>query len=177
MHCRSSPSWSRSASGPPDHWLLARDVVTWSAVALTVYSGFGYLALALAEAPAHRAPSSHPMTPTSEVSWTGLNRLVLGVVQGLSEFLPISSERPPEHVTSNGPSKYWTGRGSFGEADKIFFDVMLHVGTLLAIVVHYRSATIDGAKGLLGSAKVPRQVRVAWRSSGSACWRSSRPCR
>ena len=32
---------------------------------------------------------------------------------------------------------------------------MLHLGTLAAIVVHYRHAVLDGAKGLLGSADVP----------------------
>ncbi len=44
---------------PAGHWLVARDVVTWSAVALTVYSGFGYLALALPKL-RDRAPSSLP---------------------------------------------------------------------------------------------------------------------
>ncbi len=39
---------------PAPGWLMARDVVTWTAVALTVYSGLGYVALAL---PKLRSPS------------------------------------------------------------------------------------------------------------------------
>src|SRR4051794_34308608 len=34
------------ATDPPRRWLLARDALTWTAVALTLYSGLGYLALA-----------------------------------------------------------------------------------------------------------------------------------
>ena len=42
----------------PDYpWRIARDVVTWSAVALTVYSGLGYFALALSR---HRASATLP---------------------------------------------------------------------------------------------------------------------
>jgi CDP-diacylglycerol--glycerol-3-phosphate 3-phosphatidyltransferase len=32
---------------PPSPWLRARDVVTWAAVLLTIYSGVGYVAVAL----------------------------------------------------------------------------------------------------------------------------------
>ena len=32
---------------PPPSWLLVRDALTWTAVALTLYSGLGYVALAL----------------------------------------------------------------------------------------------------------------------------------
>ena len=44
---RSRPSCSASAVQPSPAWLLARDVLTWSAVGLTVYSGLGYVALAM----------------------------------------------------------------------------------------------------------------------------------
>ena len=40
-------------------WLVARDVVTWTAVALTIYSGLGYVVLALPKL-RDRAPSSLP---------------------------------------------------------------------------------------------------------------------
>ncbi len=44
---------------PAPHWLMARDVLTWSAVGLTVYSGLGYFALAIPKLRG-RSPSSLP---------------------------------------------------------------------------------------------------------------------
>jgi undecaprenyl-diphosphatase len=75
-----------------------------------------------------------------------IESLVLGVVQGLTEFLPISSDG---HLTITQLGfEHFTGKSST-PAEKIFFDVMLHVGTLLAIVASYRNQVIAGAKGLL----------------------------
>ena len=42
---------------PSPGWLFARDLLTWSAVGLTVYSGLGYFALAL--------PGSRGRSPSS----------------------------------------------------------------------------------------------------------------
>jgi undecaprenyl-diphosphatase len=75
-----------------------------------------------------------------------IESLVLGVVQGLTEFLPISSDGHL-NITQLG-FEHFTGKVT-SAADKIFFDVMLHVGTLLAIVVHYSQQVISGSKGLL----------------------------
>src|SRR5258708_3817768 len=75
-----------------------------------------------------------------------IESLALGVVQGITEFLPISSDGHL-NITQLG-FEHLTGKQT-SAADKIFFDVMLHVGTLLAIVVHYRQQAIAGAKGLL----------------------------
>jgi len=51
--------------------------------------------------------------------------LVLGVVQGLTEFLPVSSSG---HLV--------IFQKIFGlNGDMLFFDTMLHVGTLVAVVV------------------------------------------
>jgi undecaprenyl-diphosphatase len=75
-----------------------------------------------------------------------IESLALGVVQGITEFLPISSDGHLT-ITQLGFERL-TGKHS-SAADKIFFDVMLHVGTLLAIVVHYRQQVIAGAKGLV----------------------------
>jgi undecaprenyl-diphosphatase len=75
-----------------------------------------------------------------------IESLALGVVQGLTEFLPISSDG---HLNlTQHAFDHFTGKKSSGEAN-IFFDVMLHVGTLTAIIVSYRNQTIAGAKGLL----------------------------
>ena len=51
--------------------------------------------------------------------------IILGIVQGLTEFLPVSSSG---HLVLL--------QQIFGvECDVIFFDTMLHVGTLLSVVV------------------------------------------
>ncbi len=78
-----------------------------------------------------------------------IESLALGVVQGITEFLPISSDGHL-NVTQLG-FEHFTGRRS-SAADKIFFDVMLHVGTLLAIIAHYRQQALAAASGLLKNA-------------------------
>ncbi|MBE0477229.1 MAG: undecaprenyl-diphosphate phosphatase [Coriobacteriia bacterium] len=55
--------------------------------------------------------------------------LVLGVVQGLAEFLPISSSG---HLAVLQEGLGWSGFG-------LFFDVTVHLATLLAVVVYFRS--------------------------------------
>lgn len=85
-----------------------------------------------------------------------IESLVLGLVQGLTEFLPISSDG---HLAmSQHAFDYLRGHPSSAAA-KIFFDVMLHIGTTLAIVLHYRQQAVAGAKGLLGSGAVAEPYR------------------
>lgn len=69
---------------------------------------------------------------------------LLGVVQGLTEFLPVSSSA---HLILARALFGWSDRG-FGLA----FDVATHVGTLLAILVHFREDVV----GMIGA--VPRLV-------------------
>jgi undecaprenyl-diphosphatase len=78
--------------------------------------------------------------------------LVLGIVQGLTEFLPISSDG---HLAITQQVFAWlTGHSRTG-AENLFFDVMLHLGTLAAIVIYYRAVVRTGIRGLLGSSAVP----------------------
>jgi undecaprenyl-diphosphatase len=61
-----------------------------------------------------------------------IHAAVLGLVQGLTEFLPISSSAHlilvPKFLGWNDPF-----------ADSAAFDVMLHMGTLVALLVYFRS--------------------------------------
>src|SRR3954470_5754886 len=58
--------------------------------------------------------------------------VLLGIVQGLTEFLPVSSSA---HLVLARAFFGWNvDESSFGLA----FDVSLHVGTLLALVVYFR---------------------------------------
>ncbi|SDX06549.1 undecaprenyl-diphosphatase [Marininema mesophilum] len=57
-----------------------------------------------------------------------LQALILGIVQGLTEFLPISST-----------GHLYLGRHLFGLDDAgLFLDTMLHLGTLIAVLIVYR---------------------------------------
>src|SRR5690242_18140006 len=94
-----------------------------------------------------------------------LESLLLGVVQGLTEFLPVSSDGHLSLVQNAFDSL--RGRETTA-AEKFFFDVMLHLGTLAAIVLFYRAVAWQGARGLAGATDVPpsyqqrRVVRVGF---------------
>ncbi|OGP65225.1 MAG: undecaprenyl-diphosphatase UppP [Deltaproteobacteria bacterium RBG_13_53_10] len=69
---------------------------------------------------------------------TVFQAIFLGVVQGLTEFLPVSS---------SGHLVFF--QSLFGlEKPQVAFDVMLHLGTLLAVVVYFR---VDISQILLGT--------------------------
>jgi undecaprenyl-diphosphatase len=87
-----------------------------------------------------------------------IESLILGVVQGLTEFLPVSSDGHLA-ITQIGFDRL-RGRAGSG-AENLFFDVVLHLGTLVAIVVYYRNVAQSGARGLLGSDQVPPAYRRA----------------
>lgn len=61
-----------------------------------------------------------------------LNALILGIIQGVAEFLPISSSG---HLSI---AQNLLGLGVEG-TDDVFFDVLLHLGTLVAVFVAYWS--------------------------------------
>ncbi|HSK46658.1 MAG TPA: undecaprenyl-diphosphate phosphatase [Coriobacteriia bacterium] len=88
-----------------------------------------------------------------------LQAVVLGIVQGVTEFLPISSDGHLILVPS------LLGWERFG----LGFDVMLHAGTLLATVLYFRRDLAVLARGFFsrGSA-LARDRRFAWLVIGSA---------
>ncbi|TLM98341.1 undecaprenyl-diphosphate phosphatase, partial [bacterium] len=64
--------------------------------------------------------------------------ILLGLIQGLTEFFPVSSSAHLVMVQSLLPS--------FPQVD-VLFDVMLHMGTILAVLVYFRHEIL----GFLGS--------------------------
>src|SRR5947207_607639 len=84
---------------------------------------------------------------------------VLGVVQGLTEFLPISSTG---HLILVPAILGWRG----GIVDSLKFDVALHLGTLVALLaVFWRdwiTLIIAGAGSIAHRSLGDRQARLAW---------------
>lgn len=69
-----------------------------------------------------------------------LSAIFLGLVQGISEFLPISS--------SGHLSLFQHFFNMTGTDGNLFFDVLLHLGTLIAIFVYYWRDILDLLKEL-----------------------------
>ncbi|MGM9994071.1 MAG: undecaprenyl-diphosphate phosphatase [Candidatus Avigastranaerophilus sp.] len=66
-----------------------------------------------------------------------LQAIIMGIVQGLSEFLPISSSA--HLVISSNLYKVLTGLELSQESSQeIFLDIMLHLGTLAAVLIYFR---------------------------------------
>jgi undecaprenyl-diphosphatase len=85
-----------------------------------------------------------------------LESLVLGVVQGVTEFLPVSSDG---HLLLVQTAFDWlTGEHHTGE-ENLFFFVILHLGTTCAILFYYRAAVVQGWRGLLGAEDVAPEFR------------------
>lgn len=65
--------------------------------------------------------------------------ILLGIVQGITEFLPISSDG---HLVIAHALLKRFGISSASQTSNLTFDVILHIGTLAAIVVLYRRELI-----------------------------------
>ncbi|MEA4965748.1 MAG: undecaprenyl-diphosphate phosphatase [Oscillospiraceae bacterium] len=65
-----------------------------------------------------------------------LSAIVLGLVQGITEFLPVSSSG---HLSILQNFFHFTDV----EADHLFFDVLLHFGTLIAVFFAYREEIVS----------------------------------
>jgi undecaprenyl-diphosphatase len=81
--------------------------------------------------------------------------VLLGIVQGLTEFLPVSSTT---HLAL--AQRFLPGFAQPG----ILFDVLLHVGTLLAVVVYFRSRIVATYAGAFSTDRAKRQG--AWKLIG-----------
>ena len=84
------------------------------------------------------------------MSW--LDAIVLGVIQGLTEFIPVSSDGHLSAAEMLMPR--------FGQVG-LLFDVLVHVGTLTAIVIYYRRLLREEVEGLVSSD--PEKRGGAWR--------------
>jgi undecaprenyl-diphosphatase len=76
-----------------------------------------------------------------------LEALLLGVVQGLTEFLPISSSGHLILVPWLQDYQYLHHHEHFNKT----FDVALHLGTLVGVVVYFRREILDLIAGAVGA--------------------------
>ncbi len=79
-----------------------------------------------------------------------LHAILLGLVQGLTEFLPVSSTA---HLTM-------VENLLLGQSMPLAFDVLLHFGTLMALCVYFRAELLKILRGMMGND--PEGRRMAW---------------
>ncbi len=77
-----------------------------------------------------------------------IKAIVLGIVQGLTEFLPVSSSA---HLILVPWLLRWRDPG-------LAFDVVLHLGTLLALLAYYWRDWLDMGMSLVDGRQMPRRL-------------------
>jgi undecaprenyl-diphosphatase len=91
-----------------------------------------------------------------------LHAIILGIVQGLNEFLPISSSGPLILVPE---LRGWSELTATVSLEKTF-DVALHVGTLIAVVGYFRADLgryfVAGLRSIRDRSIDTVEARLAW---------------
>lgn len=81
-----------------------------------------------------------------------LQAILMGIVQGLSEFLPVSSSA--HLVFTSSFYKFFTGITIVAQSnEEIFFDIMAHLGTLIAVLIFFRKEIMEIINALINSVK------------------------
>lgn len=76
-----------------------------------------------------------------------IQTILMGIVQGLSEFLPISSSA--HLVFTSNFYKVFKGIEIVQESNQeVFLDIMLHLGTLIAVLIFFRKEIFEILKAL-----------------------------
>jgi undecaprenyl-diphosphatase len=83
---------------------------------------------------------------------------IMGLVQGLTEFLPVSSSA---HLVFADHFLHLR----LSEADTVSFAVLVHMGTLMAVLVYFRR---DILELLAGAGQLMRRPRAAWRENAGS---------
>jgi undecaprenyl-diphosphatase len=93
---------------------------------------------------------------------SGWQALVLGIVQGATELLPISSSGHLILIPWGADWRYLAEHEEFNKT----FDVALHLGTLVAVVLYFWSEVVELIAAWLRSMRTRRiatsQERIAW---------------
>ena len=79
-----------------------------------------------------------------------LQAVLMGLIQGLTEFLPVSSSG--HLVLTSSLYKYFTNNEfMLGSGEEVFFDIILHVGTLLAVLIFFKDDIIKITKSFINA--------------------------
>ncbi len=94
-----------------------------------------------------------------------IQAILMGIVQGLSEFLPISSSA--HLVFASSFYKIFSGTQVASEtSQEVFFDIMLHLGTLIAVLIFFRKDIVEILYAMWQAAKTKdysdKNVRVGF---------------
>ena len=81
-----------------------------------------------------------------------IQAILMGIVQGLSEFLPISSSA--HLVFTSNFYKVFKGIEIVQQSnEEVFFDIMVHLGTLIAVLIFFRKDIWEICKALFNAIK------------------------
>lgn len=81
-----------------------------------------------------------------------LQTIFMGIIQGLSEFLPISSSG--HLVFTSAFYNMLTGNAAEIETgEEIFASMMLHIGTLISILIFFKKEILDICKAMINAVK------------------------
>ena len=91
---------------------------------------------------------------------TLLHAIILGILQGLTEFIPVSSS---EHLVLVSHILGW----EFSKSQAFIFDVLVQWGTLFAVLFYFRRDLINIASAFIGSLMsgkpfVKKDARMGW---------------
>lgn len=79
-----------------------------------------------------------------------IQALIMGLIQGLTEFLPVSSSG--HLVLTSSMYKYFTHKEFVtGGSEEVVFDIVLHVGTLLAVMLFFKDDIIKLTKAFINA--------------------------
>ena len=81
-----------------------------------------------------------------------LQSVIMGIVQGLSEFLPISSSAHLV-ITSNLYKVFKDMPIQQESSQEVFLDIMLHLGTLVAVLIYFRKDIWEIIKAFIEAVK------------------------
>ncbi len=79
-----------------------------------------------------------------------LQAVIMGLIQGLTEFLPVSSSG--HLVLTSSLYKYFTNTEFMqGGGEEVFFDIILHLGTLLAVLIFFKEDIVKITKAFINA--------------------------
>lgn len=76
--------------------------------------------------------------------------IILGIIQGITEWLPVSSSGHLALI-----------QNFFGMTPPVVFDMLLHIGTLAAVLIYFRKDILDLIKGFLSFDKNNKDFQIS----------------